>query len=226
MFSLIPRGVISGSKCTSLLSIHISNPLSRKGKHFNSPSLFGGLSVLPRLQQHTGSQSQSKSPQDTITERTFLCHFHHCFHSLLVCSTLASQINCILFLCLWNLHLYLHELYKHEEWPFGCNSWRKDVFRCQMEIRVHQKHGFSRTRMCRHPRAVFLTAPARPPGWHCPQSGGPSCLCLGWSPRMPTITDWHPPEPLASSSQETFPNKSFWTYYGQLKQNSQVCNLH
>lgn len=58
-----------------------------------------------------------------------------------------------------------------------------------MEIRVHQKHGFSRTRMCRHPGAVFSTAPARPPGWLCPQSGGPSCLCLGWSPRMPTITE-------------------------------------
>lgn len=109
--------------------------------------------------------------------------------SLSACLFKHWHLRLILFLYLWNLHLYLHELYKHEEWPFGCNSRRKYVFRCQMEISVHQKQGFSRTRLCRHPGAVFSTAPALPPGWYCPQSAGPSCLCLGWSPRMLTISE-------------------------------------
>ena len=52
--SLIPGGIISGSKCTSLLSIHISNLLSRKGKHFNSPIIIWGASMLPHGHHHTG----------------------------------------------------------------------------------------------------------------------------------------------------------------------------
>ena len=147
--SLIPGGIISGSKCTSLLSIHISNLLSRKGKHFNSPIIIWGASMLPHGHHHTGFfQSQSKpSPQKWSQKWTFLCHFHHC--SLSACLFKHWHLRIILFLYLRNLHLYLHKLYKHEEWPFGSNSRCKYVFRCQMEISVHQKQGFSRTRLCR-----------------------------------------------------------------------------
>lgn len=109
--------------------------------------------------------------------------------SLSACLFKHWHLRFILFLYLRNLHLYLHKLYKHEEWPFGSNSRRKYIFRCQMEISVHQKQGFSRIRLCRHLGAVFSMAPALLPGWHCPQSDGPSCLCLGWSPRMPTISE-------------------------------------
>lgn len=109
--------------------------------------------------------------------------------SLSACLFKHWPLRLLLFLYLWNHHLYLHELCNHEERPFGCNSRREYVFRCQMEISVHQKQGFSRTRLCRHPGAVFSMAPALPPGWYCPQSAGPPCLCLGRSPRMPTISE-------------------------------------
>lgn len=74
------------------------------------------------------------------------------------------------------------------------------------------------------PRSSFLAAPALPPGWYCPQSAGPSCLCLGWS-GMLTISETGILLTSTSSSHKTFAKRSFWTDYGQWKENSQVCNL-
>lgn len=103
--------------------------------NISTPHHYWGLNV-PHI-QHTGFlQSQSKPPsQHGHRNGLFYVIFITVFTLCLFVQTLASPINFILYL--WNLHLYLHELYKHEEWPFGCNSRRKYVFRCQMEISVH-----------------------------------------------------------------------------------------